>query len=208
MLTKAKGRSWMKKISKTAGIIDVIAKIGRAVCVITGALMLILAVLVLFFGERISFSAADTLSFGDVCFTFANSSLPALGSSKTLAACGVALYAIAAFFEFLIIGIIRKILRPMIDQKPFDESVSLNIRKLAWVELIGGFVMQITKAAVVTAVFNLYDIEKLLLSESIVGCDLNLTFDFSFVIFFAMLYLLSMVFRYGEELQTQSDETL
>ena len=48
----------------------------------------------------------------------------------------------------------------------------------------------------------------LLLSEKIVHVDGMFTLDLAFLVYWAILLLLSYVFRYGEELQQLSDETL
>ena len=55
---------------------------------------------------------------------------------------------------------------------------------------------------------RVYDLETVFLNEQIISCTPEINLDMSFAVVFAVLYLLSYVFRYGEELQKQSDETL
>ena len=53
-----------------------------------------------------------------------------------------------------------------------------------------------------------YQLNALLLSDKITKVTFNYSFDFSFLLIAAVLYLLSLVFSYGQELQQLSDETL
>lgn len=53
-----------------------------------------------------------------------------------------------------------------------------------------------------------YDVASLLVSEKILHVTVNFNIDLSFIIVAAVLLLMSYVFRYGEELQLMSDETL
>ena len=53
-----------------------------------------------------------------------------------------------------------------------------------------------------------YDLPGLMISEKITHITGNFKVDLSFLIYWAILLLLSYVFRYGEGLQQLSDETL
>ena len=53
-----------------------------------------------------------------------------------------------------------------------------------------------------------FDLPALLISEKIVHIGSMFSVDLTFLIYWAILLLLSYVFRYGEELQQLSDETL
>ena len=106
------------------------------------------------------------------------------------------------------VGYIREILRPMIDEKPFDSIVSTNLKKLARLSINLGILFNIiTLTEQIMAVF-VYDLPGLLISEKIAGISANFTVDLSFLIYWAILLLLSYVFRHGEALQQLSDETL
>ena len=106
------------------------------------------------------------------------------------------------------VGYIREILQPMKEGKPFDSIVSTNLKKLAKLSIVIGILLNIiVLAEQIIAVF-FYDLPGLLLSEKIsyVGSTFNI--DLTFLIFWAILTLLSYVFQYGESLQQLSDETL
>ena len=74
--------------------------------------------------------------------------------------------------------------------------------------LIGGGILSVAKMAGEIILYRVYDLGTVFLNEHIVSCMPEFNLDMSFAAVFAVLYLLSYVFRYGEELQKQSDETL
>ena len=106
------------------------------------------------------------------------------------------------------VGYIREILKPMTEEKPFESIVSSNLKKLARLSITMGILYNIIiLSEQIIAVF-VYDLPALLLSEKIVHVDGMFTLDLAFLVYWAILLLLSYVFRYGEELQQLSDETL
>ena len=106
------------------------------------------------------------------------------------------------------VGYIRDILKPMIEEKPFDSIVSTNLKKLAKLSIVIGILVNvIILAEQIVAVF-LYDLPGLLISEKIVHVGGMFNVDLTFLIYWAILMLLSYVFQYGEGLQQLSDETL
>ncbi len=103
---------------------------------------------------------------------------------------------------------IREILAPMTESKPFDSIVSTNLVKLAKLSINLGILWNvITLAGQIMSVF-VYDIPGLLISEKITHVGGVFQVDLTFIVYWAVLMLLSYVFRYGEELQQLSDETL
>ena len=103
---------------------------------------------------------------------------------------------------------IREILKPMAEEKPFDSIVSTNLKKLANLSIHLGILYNvIILAEQIIAVF-VYDLPGLLISDKITHISGMFNVDLTFVVYWAILLLLSYVFRYGEELQQLSDETL
>ena len=103
---------------------------------------------------------------------------------------------------------IRQILHPMAEEKPFDSIVSTNLSKLANLSIHLGILYNvIILAEQIIAVF-VYDLPGLLISDKITHISGMFNVDLTFVVYWAILLLLSYVFRYGEELQQLSDETL
>ena len=92
--------------------------------------------------------------------------------------------------------IVRRILQPMKRGEPFATSVSADMRRLGFIVLIVGGALSLADA-----VGQAYTVER----------DLVLQMhrvDISFLVVSAIVFLFSYIFRYGEELQRQADETL
>lgn len=106
------------------------------------------------------------------------------------------------------VGYIREILKPMTEEKPFDSIVSTNLKKLAKLSIGIGILVNIIKLAEQIVAVFIYDLPGLLISEKITHVGGVFQVDLTFLIYWAILMLLSYVFRYGEQLQQLSDETL
>ena len=106
------------------------------------------------------------------------------------------------------IGYIREILKPMIDEKPFDAIVSTNLKKLAKLSVVLGILVNIIILAEQIMTVFVYDLPGLLISEKFTLVAGMFKIDLSFLIYWAILMLLSYVFQHGESLQQLSDETL
>ena len=106
------------------------------------------------------------------------------------------------------VGCIREILRPMKEEKPFEAIVSTNLKKLARLSISLGILCNLLSLFEQIMVVFVYDLPGMLLSEKITHVGGMFTVDLSFLIYWGILHLLSYVFRYGEDLQQLSDETL
>jgi len=106
------------------------------------------------------------------------------------------------------VGYIREILHPMTEGKPFDTIVSTNLKKLAKLSINLGILYNIILLSEQIMTVFVFDLPALLISEKIVHIGSMFSVDLTFLIYWAILLLLSYVFRYGEELQQLSDETL
>ena len=106
------------------------------------------------------------------------------------------------------IGCIRDILQPMTEEKPFDSSASINLKKLAKLSIRIGVLWNIIALSETIVMVFVYDLPSLLLSEKVSHIGGTFQVDLSFLIYWAILTLLSYVFQYGQQLQQLSDETL
>ena len=106
------------------------------------------------------------------------------------------------------VGYIREILHPMTEGKPFDAVISTNLKKLARLSINLGILINIIRISEQVMTVFVYDLPELLISEKITHVGGMFQLDLTFLIYWAILLLLSYVFRYGEELQQLSDETL
>ena len=106
------------------------------------------------------------------------------------------------------VGYIREILKPMMEEKPFDRIVSANLKKLARLSIVLGILANIIILAEEIMVVFVYNLPALLVSEKITHVGGMFNVDLSFLIYWAICTLLSYVFSYGEQLQQLDDETL
>lgn len=106
------------------------------------------------------------------------------------------------------VGYIREILSPMKEGQPFAAIVSTNLKKLARLSINLGILFNIIRLTEQIMTVFVYDLPGLLVSEKITHVGGMFQVDLTFLIYWAVLLLLSYVFRYGEELQQLSDETL
>jgi len=103
---------------------------------------------------------------------------------------------------------IRDILSPMKEGAPFHAAVGENLKKLAIHALELGVIINCMRMLGQAFVVHGYQLQQLLVSENILKVTFHYSFDLGFLLIAAVLYLLSCVFRYGQELQKLSDETL
>lgn len=106
------------------------------------------------------------------------------------------------------VKIVREILQPMTEGKPFHISVSENLKKLAKRGIVLCVLVNGMEIIGTTMYVLGFDLAGLLVGEKITHVTYNAEFDLTFLIVAAVLYLLSWIFRYGEELQQLSDETV
>ena len=106
------------------------------------------------------------------------------------------------------VGYIREILQPMKEEKPFASIVSTNLKRLARLSINLGILANVIILTEQIMTVFVYDLPGLLIGEKITHVGGMFNVDLSFLIYWAILMLLSYVFRYGEQLQQLSDETL
>ena len=106
------------------------------------------------------------------------------------------------------VGYIREILQPMKEEKPFDSVVSTNLKKLARLSINLGILANVIILTEQIMTVFVFDLPSLLVSEKITHVSGMFHVDLTFLIYWAILMLLSYVFRYGEQLQKLDDETL
>lgn len=107
-----------------------------------------------------------------------------------------------------LVACFRGILAPMKEGVPFQHEISQSLKTAAKYVFAMGIVTNIG-IVVEDVLFPLvYDLPTLLLGDAITHVTVRYQMDLNFLISFAVLLLLSFVFRYGESLQQLSDETL
>ena len=120
-------------------------------------------------------------------------------------------YTLSASYSLYVISMLKKVITPMTQGLPFDRQIGPTIRRIAWLQLIAnglGAALMMVDHVMTYRYFYLSD---LFLNDSIASCRLSLLNLDDLVgtgITFCVLFLLSYVFEYGQELQKLSDETL
>ncbi len=194
----------MENLTKTARVIDIFAKIIIIFCIV--AICMLIAANI-FTAVAVSLPIDDLPKTLSLVFNFEDSDFVVFENGQLLITKQqFAVYllmlslTVATESVILMIGakLVRRILQPMKEGRPFEEGISGIIKKF------GHFVLAVTVITpgiqlLLSAVFMMIDAETEPLPISISGEG----------IFAALvIYLISYIFRYGEELQKQADETL
>lgn len=118
---------------------------------------------------------------------------------------------ITAIFVFIIykaVQTIESICTIAMDHTPFDVRVSNHIKNLAKYILAGGIVFNILEVCRIMQFKQTINFDLLFNTKYVTQINFDIRLHLSFLVFVALIYLLSYIFRYGQELQQLSDETL
>ena len=197
------------KMIKTAKVADKILKIAQGFMVAFVIVAAIFSVLTAILGEKI-IADASTLNLGNIALTLAGDSSGFLNAAtlKTGIIAPLISTIVMSAVAWICIRILREILAPMKEGRPFEAGTASGIRKLAWTILIGGAVAE--AARIIGYIFEIraYNLDFLFNQNLVSHISFNLTFSLWFVAAALILFFLSFIFRCGEELQRESDETL
>ena len=105
------------------------------------------------------------------------------------------------------IQLLRKVLRPMTDQRPFSGTGNL-LKKLGWLSLIVAFIDNAAEWAMLYIMEHHYHFSDFFLGSIITDVTFRFQPNGTFLYIAVLCFVLACVFRYGEELQQLSDETL
>ena len=194
----------MNTLMRTAKALEIFVKILQTIFLVAAIVLAVAIVMLAVFNVE-AYEFSSSLEIGH--FTFELTSFDPETVQDSFLWMALPAIAVLAVW-YLIMGVIRRILSPMKDGKPFDTAVSVNLRKLSWITLIGGFAASVLDLISHVAMYRLFDFPSLFAGEGIASCGIQYNMDMKFVFGFLILSLFSCIFRYGEELQKQSDETL
>ncbi len=116
--------------------------------------------------------------------------------------------AILVFIVYKSIQTIESICTITMDHTPFDVRVANHIKNLAKYILAGGIVFNILEVCRFMYFKQIINFDLLFNPKYVTQIKFDIRIELSFLIFAALIYLLSYIFRYGQELQQLSDETL
>ena len=198
--------STARKIDVVFKIVDILLMIGFVACLVCVAIVAAAGLFDL--PDEMVGTVDQMLDFGNITFHIAEGYVPDFGSMLLQNALMCVLAAVICFVTHLGVKTVRAILAPMKEGQPFHSEVSKNLRKLGWLGLVICLMVQALEAFSLLTIASMMNLENLLISEKITHVNVNVSFDPSFLIIPAVFFLLAYVFKYGEQLQTLSDETL
>lgn len=201
----------MEKLTKTARVLHKIVRIlyrlGIVGTIVT-AVALVLITLLPADSLRQAVSSADmTIELGTAELHLSRILEP-IGDIRLFlcAVFGVATASLA--LSVCALKLVLRILRLMADGRPFDGTVSANFKRLGWVTLAGVAVHYVMDGVDAAMDVSMFDLDQIFRPDMVKGVTIQNTDSLSCLLIPIMMFLLSYVFRYGEELQRQSDETL
>lgn len=198
--------SMARKIDVVFKIADVMLKIAFVACLVCIGIVVVGKVFDL--PDEMIGNVDQLLEFGPLMLHIAEEHVPAFDSMLLQNALMCALAAVICFVAILCVKTIRAILAPMKEGRPFHSEISQNLRKLGWLGLGISLLGQALEAVSLLTVAATMKLETLLISDKITHVDINVGFDLGVLIVPAVFFLLAYVFKYGEQLQTLSDETV
>ncbi len=198
-----------EKMMKSAKIIDRILKIIQgfaAAGVIVAAIFIPLTAIL---GEKV-IAESSRLELGHLTLKLAGDMSSYLDLSGIKASIIVMLISavVGCAVGWYCLRMLRNVLAPLKEGRPFESGMAGRIRTLGFPVLIGGAITAICRT--VGAVFELkaYDLSAVFDSDMVASAAYNYSLDLWFVVVTLILFFLSYIFRYGEDLQREADETL
>ena len=203
----------MKDMIKTATVLDkvlhilsIATAIGMVGCIL--GLGIIAAGFLFDLPPHMIGTGFENADLGNITISVAQDRMPAISVILAKEAAEIAFTLLCLFFARKMIACIRQILAPMKDGAPFHSGVSGNLKTLAIHTCIIGVAMNVQDILSNTLTVLAYDLANVMVGDQITHISITNVFDLSFLFIAGILLLLSYVFRYGEELQQLSDETL
>ena len=198
----------MQKLSRTAKRLDVVLRILFWLLIVCAVVSIIAAVAPLALRKPAPSGNDVSLDLDFIKLHLAKPDQEAAMAQQKATLAAMVLMILGSGIGAYCIKLIRNILKPMIQEQPFNESVSVNLKKLGWVSLISGIVINGVEFLMQNLIVRGFNLTEMFSNEIITKVTFNYSFDFTFLLVAAGLFLLSYIFRYGTELQQLSDETL
>lgn len=202
----------MKKnqMIKMAKILDKIFHVIQILNIVVGIICLC-GILIVFAGFRLGIAQpADTLTIHQGHLILKIAEQYTMSANRDLSY-GIVLslsLAIEIFMIYRVCYYIRRILKPMKEERPFEVCIADDFKNLGIFVLVYGLISNVLEMIKANMDFKYYGLQHLTDSDYVVSAGSKFQFDMRFMIVFLILLLVSYIFRYGAELQQLSDETL
>lgn len=198
--------STAKKLDTFFRVLNIFLKIGMVCCLVGIG---IIAIGYLFDLNPYTIGTGyNSLEFGSLSIEIAKDAVPGEWYVLAMLSVSFMIGVVCLAISLRCCTCVREILGPMTQGEPFHSTVSVNLKKLARNSLLLCVIINCTKLATTLLFVRGYDLANLLLSDKITHVSFRSDLDLTFLAAAAVLYLLSYIFRYGEQLQRLSDETL
>ena len=198
-----------KKMMNAASTLDTLAKVMGRIVIAVAIVCGVMAILVAIFGEKMMV-LSNELSF-DLGFVklYATEALEVnSGFMKAYVIVGLIAVGMICVAVHISSALLHSVLEPMKNGRPFESEIPVKMRKLAWVVLGCGLIIEIANMIEGILLVKAFDIENIVNPVFISKIEPNYTIDLGFVLIFMLIMLLSYIFSYGQKLQQDSDETL
>lgn len=196
------------KMMVSAKNMDTFVKVVGRIFEVVSIVLAVFAVLVAIFGEAMFEAGSLSIDLDFMKFQLAEEYQQITNGMRLFAIVSLLAAAGVCIAVSVICKLLRRILAPMKDGRPFEPGVAGDLRKIGWVVLVAGAVWQIAGCVLNMLLIRSYPMEQIFSSDAITGITYHFTFDLNFVLISCTLFLLSYIFAYGQMLQKESDETL
>lgn len=201
-----------KKMITTAKNLDILANILGKVVGILGVFGIFAFTLFFIFGNKLIENGflmnSLTLDFDFIKFHLSENFILNTERFKLYLVLLMIPGEITCFAVYYISTLIRKILAPMKTGRPFEIGAAENLKKIGWIILVKGIVEEAFSIAAQMLSVKVYGLDEFFTSPSIERTEFIYTYDINFVLVACAIFLLSYIFKYGQQLQQESDETL
>ncbi len=205
----------MNPLCKTAKTLDTVFKIIKILlaiaCITSLAATALIGAALIFDMDMTKIGVSEpALILGEVRLDLAPGFEIPVMDSLFYSLTELAMILVVSLFGFFAVKCIRGMLAPMTEGEPFRSVVARNLKKLAWLSIVYTAV-RFFLDGLESFLFGHFfgdTVAKLIEGSGITHISYDIESDMSFLLVAGVLFLLSYVFRYAEELQKLSDETL
>ena len=197
-----------KKLTRTAGNLDTLAKVGGCLFKAAGVICLVFAALVFILEENILADISLNLDLGFLKIYLTDEYAELTPALKLYMLVCLVSAALVCWIYGYALTLIRRILDPMKQGRPFEDNIPSVLRRIAWLVIIGGTLTQVLNIVVQTLSMKAVPMEAVFFSPAVDHIEAVFDYDLNYVILGCVILFLSYVFQYGRMLQVESDETL
>lgn len=197
-----------QKMTNSANTFDTIAKVAGGISKAGAIVCAVFLALVLILGEKVFAAGSLFLDLDFVKLHLADSFQTVTPGVKLYAALSLLAAGVLCIVLSYICGLIRALLAPMKEGRPFEAGAPVALRRIAWAIIAGGALSQIMGVVERFVLTRAYPMEEIFSSSAISRVEYAFTVDLGFVLLGCVVLLLSYIFSYGQALQRESDETL